>query len=103
MIKFRKNGKLKLKKAIDKYYEQEQIKKDTIEDVILNNPILSKDVSKELLLELYNEAFNDGFIKCQQDILDEYIEKQGCEKCKHYKNSMLNNYCELNECKFEGC
>ena len=95
--------KLEAEEAIDKYYNQENIKKKTIKDIVSAYPKLSKGVSKKLLSELYDAAFDDGMDKFQQDILDEYIEKQGCKKCEHYKKSDLFNeyYCELDECNFK--
>ena len=95
--------KLEAEEAIDKYYKQEEIKNKTIEDIISAYSKLSKGVSKELLSELYDAAFDDGVEKFQQDILDEYIEKQGCKKCEHYKKSALfDEYgCELEECSFK--
>ena len=95
--------KLEAEEAIDKYYKQEQIKNETIEDIISAFPKLSKDVSRELLSALYDAAFDDGMEKLQQDIFDEYIKKQGCKKCEHYKKSALfDEYgCELEECSFK--
>ena len=91
------------RKQDGKHYHADYIKKETIKNIVSAYPKLSKGVSKKLLSELYDAAFDDGMDKFQQDILNEYIEKQGCEKCEHYKRSDLFNecYCELDECDFK--
>ncbi len=64
-------------------------------------PKLSKGVSKKLLSALYDAAFSDGMVKHDKDILDDYIQRQGCKKCEHFKMGLVDYYCELDECSFK--
>lgn len=52
--------KLEAEEAIDRYYYLKKLKEETIKDLVEDYPTLSKDVSEELLSELYDEAFSDG-------------------------------------------